>query len=166
MSGGSNTASFMLRFTQKLYEDEQGESNVQWRGKISHVQGGDEKSFTEAEDAMKFIQEKLANLTLNTTSNKSKEEQENILTKSFDIWKKMALSTPKMVLEAIKDPKSQMEHFKDQISDVSEEIGQKLEIDTWRTASKSDFKNVMEELRKISNKVSDLSDKLDSINSK
>lgn len=156
----NNTASFMLRFTQKLFEDDKGESNVQWRGKISHVQGGDEKSFSEVEDAITFIQDKLAKLTLKTTEDKSQEEQEGILTKSFEIWKKMALNAPKMVREAIKDPKSQMAQIKDQISDVSEEIGEKLEIDSWRAASKTDFKAVMDELQKISKSVADLDKKV------
>ena len=157
----SNTASFMLRFTQKLYNDETGESNVQWRGKISHVQGGEEKNFSEVQEAINFIQDKLANLTLKTTAGKTKEEQEGILAKSFDIWKKMAISTPKMLIDAIKDPKSQVAHIKDQITDVGEEIGQKLEIDSWRAASKSDLKNVMDKLEKLTNKVSEISDKLD-----
>ncbi|MFN4147866.1 MAG: hypothetical protein ACK4GN_18745, partial [Runella sp.] len=37
------TASFVLRFTQKIYNNEQGEPQIQWRGSIRHVQGGDEK---------------------------------------------------------------------------------------------------------------------------
>jgi hypothetical protein len=38
------TASFMVRFNQKIFE-ENGESKVQWRGKVSHVQGGEDMSF-------------------------------------------------------------------------------------------------------------------------
>jgi hypothetical protein len=161
----NTTASFMLRFTQKIFEDDQGEANVQWRGKISHVQGGDEKSFSQFEEAISFIQEKLANLTLKTTADKTKEEQEGILSKSFDIWKKMAMNTPKMVMDAIKDPKSQVAQIREQIEDVGEEIGQKLEIDTWRAATKSDVKLVMDEISKLSAEVSKLNKRLDKIKS-
>ena len=44
------TASFMVRFSQKIYDDESGLSNVQWRGKISHVQGGEAKNFVDFEE--------------------------------------------------------------------------------------------------------------------
>ncbi len=55
-------ASFMVRFNQQIFE-ENGESNVQWRGKISHVQDGDEKRFSDFNDALLFMQNKLAELT-------------------------------------------------------------------------------------------------------
>ena len=41
------TASFMLRFTQKIFNSESGEPQVQWRGNIRHVQGGEEKRFSD-----------------------------------------------------------------------------------------------------------------------
>ena len=66
-------------------------------------------------------------------------------------------------MDAIKDPKSQVAQFRDQITDVGEEIGQKLEIDTWRAATKSDYKNVMDELGRISEALSDINSKLDSL---
>ena len=31
------TASFMLRFTQKIFQNEDGESQVQWRGTVSYT---------------------------------------------------------------------------------------------------------------------------------
>jgi len=56
------TASFMVRFTQQFFEED-GKSNVQWRGKISHVQGNEEINFTEFKDALTFMQSKLQLLT-------------------------------------------------------------------------------------------------------
>jgi hypothetical protein len=103
------TASFMLRFTQKIFENEQDEPQVQWRGNIRHVQGGDEKRFSEFDDAVNFIQEKLAEMTIQQMEDKSPEEQKGILSKSFDLWKKMTLNAPKMVMETIKDPKRGVE---------------------------------------------------------
>ena len=58
------TASFVLRFTQKIFQNEEGESQVQWRGNIRHVQGGDEERFSEFDEVVKFIQDKLADLTI------------------------------------------------------------------------------------------------------
>tara|TARA_B100000497_G_C7688709_1_gene418038 strand:- start:1281 stop:1778 length:498 start_codon:yes stop_codon:yes gene_type:complete len=165
MPDNKNTASFMIRFTQQFFEDNTGEENVQWRGKISHIQGGKEKNFSELEDALSFIQENLTSLTLSSTSHKTKEEQDGLLSKSFDIWKKMAKNAPKMMMETIKDPQAQVANIKEQLTDVGEEIGQKLEIDSWRTASRSDIQNILSEMKSISDKIVLLDKKIDKIKS-
>lgn len=161
------TASFMLRFTQKIFNSESGEPQVQWRGNIRHVQGGEEQRFSKFDDVVSFIQSKLADLTIQAMEDKPIEEQKGILSKSFDMWKKMAVEGPKMVMETIKDPKKGMAQIQDQIQDIShqvkDEISQKLEIDTWKTASKSDFKEIMEKLSDISAEVSALNAKVDQL---
>ena len=116
------TASFVLRFTQKLYKSEDGEPQIQWRGNVRHVQTGDEKRFSDVNKATAFIQGKLAELTVNAMENKSPEEQKGILSKSFDMWKKMALETPKIVATTLKDPKKGMAQIQSQISQASEFI--------------------------------------------
>ena len=65
------TASFVLRFTQKIFQNEKEESEVQWRGNIRHVQGGEEKRFSEFKEVVDFIQEKLADLTILAMEEKS-----------------------------------------------------------------------------------------------
>lgn len=161
------TASFMLRFTQKIFNNEAGEPQVQWRGNIRHVQGGEEQRFSKFDEVVNFIQSKLADLTIQAMEDKPIEEQKGILSKSFDMWKKMAVEGPKMVMETIKDPKKGMAQIQDQIQDqihqVKDEISQKLEIDTWKAASKSDFKEVMQKLSAISAEVSALSEKVDQL---
>ena len=160
------TASFVVRFTQKIYEDQQGEDHVQWRGKISHVQGGDQINFTDFHNAISFIQEKLAQLTVASTEDRTKEEQEGLLQKSFDIWKRVAKEGPKMVIEAIKDPKKQVAQIQEQITQVSDEWTQKIELDDWRTASRSDLNKVVESLDHLTQQVSKLSEKVDLLSGK
>ena len=58
------TASFVLRFNQKIFHTEEGDPQVQWRGNIRHVQGGDEQRFSEFDEVVQFIQGKLAELTI------------------------------------------------------------------------------------------------------
>lgn len=161
------TASFMLRFTQKVFNNEAGEPQVQWRGNIRHVQGGEEQRFSKFDEVVSFIQSKLADLTIQAMEDKPIEEQKGILSKSFDMWKKMAVEGPKMVMETIKDPKKGMAQIQDQIQgqihQVKDEISQKLEIDTWKTASKSDFKEIMQKLSNISAEVSALNQKVDQL---
>lgn len=160
------TASFMLRFTQKIFNSESGDPEVQWRGNIRHVQGGDEKRFSNFEEVVTFIQSKLADLTIQAMEDKSPEEQKGILSKSFDLWKKMAFEGPKMVIDTIKDPKKQVAQFQDQIHQVKDEISQKLEIDSWLRASKADYKQVMLKLDALSSEISNLNDKMDELSKK
>ena len=160
------TSSFVIRFTQKLYDDSEGNANIQWRGKISHVQGGDQTSFSEFEDAIAFMQAKLSDLTVASVADKSKEEKEGLISKSFDIWKKVAKTTPKIVMDVIKDPKGQVTQIQEQISSVGDEISQKIEIDDWKMASKSDFKSMMQAISQMATEISSLNEKIDKLSKK
>ncbi len=163
------TASFVLRFTQKIFHTD-GEPQVQWRGNIRHVQGGDEKRFSEFEDVVQFIQGKLTDLTLQAMDDKSPEEQKGILAKSFDLWKKVATSAPKVVMETIKDPKKQVAQIQDQIQDqlshLKDEFGEKIDLDSWIASSKSDNKALMDMMEKMSEKIAALNEKVDKLSKK
>lgn len=159
------TASFMLRFTQKIFNDDGGEPQVQWRGNIRHVQGGEEKRFSNFEQAVEFIQSKLADLTLLAMEDKTVEEQKGILSKSFDLWKKMASDGSRLVVETIKDPKKQVAQLQDQIQGQFEQvkggIAQKLEESSWIAATKADNQEVMQMLAQLSSEISALNGKVD-----
>ena len=161
------TASFVMRFTQKIYKAEDGEDHVQWRGNIRHVQSGDENRFVAYEEAADFVRSKLSDMTMQAVEDKSPEEQKGILAKSFDLWKKVATATPKLVMDSIKDPKKQVaqiqEQIQEQINQAGDAIGQKLEIDDWRISSKADYKNMMKVLEQLTIEVSTLNKKVDSL---
>lgn len=167
----NETASFMVRFTQKIFEDESGSNDVQWRGRISHVQGGDQQSFTDFEDALTFIQDHLADMTIKNTKHVAPEEQDSLLRKSFDMWRMIAKNAPQMVIETIKDPAKQVANIQKQINTAKEEIEQRIseplatiqEIDNWRSATKSDFKVVMDQLAQVSKQVSKLSSQVEAL---
>lgn len=158
----AQTASFMVRFNQKIYE-EKGESKVQWRGSVSHVQGGEDMRFSDFNDAVTFIQERLAALTIEATKDKSNAEQEGILQKSFSLFKSVAATGNKVLMETIKDPKKQVAHLQDQLSELGEEMWEKVPLDQWRNASKSDFQDINESIRALSKSVSVLSAKVDTL---
>ena len=147
---------------------------MQWRGHIRHVQGDDEKRFSEFDDAVRFVQEKLAHMTIQAVEDKSPEEQKGILAKSFDLWKKMAAETPKLVMESIKDPKKQVAHLQEQMHHVGDAInqkiedtlGQKLEIDEWRAASKADYKTMLLLLEEMAGEIRSLNQKVDTLSKK
>jgi len=162
-----NTASFIVRFSQKIFEDE-GESNIQWRGNVSHIQGGEKLNFTDFNDAMIFIQAKLKDLTINATQDKTPEERDGLLEKSLDVWKKVTQHGPKFLADTIKDPKKQVQQIQGQIqgqiSQLGDEISEKVEIDQWRSASRSDLKKMTEAIEKLSEEVTRLNKKVDEIN--
>ncbi|MEM6765866.1 MAG: hypothetical protein AAF824_06860 [Bacteroidota bacterium] len=161
------TASFMLRFTQKIFNSENGEPQVQWRGNIRHVQGGEEKRFSDFDEALGFIQSKLADLTIGAMEDKPLEEQKGILSKSFDLWKKMAVDGPRLMMETIKDPKKQVEQLQDQIQDQIEQVKggftQKLELNSWLAASKNDYQQIMQTLGQLSKDIAELNEKVDQL---
>ena len=103
------TASFLVRFQQRIFE-ENGESEVQWRGKISHVQDGEEQRFSDFNDALSFMQQKLGELTEEATKHESSEEQESIIHKSLSMWKTIKDVGPKVIRNTLKDPKKHLAH--------------------------------------------------------
>ncbi len=163
------TASFVLRFTQKIYEDEQGESQVQWRGNIRYVQGGEEERFSEFPKVVNFIQDKLAKLTIQAMEDKPIEQKESILSKSFDLWKRMATTYPSKIIETIKDPESQIksiqEQVQEQVSQIGEVIEQGLDPNSWRPASKADHKQMMQLISDMSANLKALNEKVDKLSS-
>lgn len=167
MSKNDQTASFLLRFTQLMYEDEKGNADVQWRGKITHVQDNEKKNFTELKDVIDFIQAKLSELTISSIEEDvSTEEKEGILMKSMDIWKRLAKSYPKMVVEAIKDPKAQVTQIQEQISTRAEELSSRLQLESYKPTSKSDFNELSDQIGELTKLVGKLKKKVDKIDQK
>ena len=163
------TASFLVRFQQRIFE-ENGESEVQWRGKISHVQDGEEQRFSDFNDALSFMQQKLGELTEEATKHESSEEQESIIHKSLSMWKTIKDVGPKVIRNTLKDPKKQFTHLQDEIQDqiitIGEEISEKVHIDQWRNASRSDFNKIQSQIAALSSEIQKLSTKFDTIKKK
>ena len=163
------TASFMVRFHQQIFE-ENGEPKIQWRGKISHVQDGDEKRFSDFNDALMFMQNKLADLTEEATKHQSSEKQESIIDKSLSMWKTIKDVGPKVFRDTLKDPKKQFTHLQDEIQDkintFGDEISEKVQINEWRNASRSDFNKIQNQIENLSAEIKKLSTKMDTIKKK
>jgi DNA repair exonuclease SbcCD ATPase subunit len=171
MAKKEETASFVLRFNQKIFENEQGEPQVQWRGNIRHVQSGDEKRFSEYDAIVQFMQGKLADLTLAATKDQPLEEQKGILSKSFDLWKRVAADTPKLVFDTIKDPKKGITQIQSQISQVGDAINEKFEstmgqlpdVDSFRVANKEDVSELSQQIQALTKAVARLESKVNDL---
>ncbi len=167
MSKNDQTASFLLRFTQKIYEDEKGNADLQWRGKITHVQDNDQKNFSELKDVIDFIQTKLSELTMSSMEeDMSPKEKEGILMKSMDIWKKLAKSYPKMVADVIKDPKGQVLQIQEQITSKAEDLSNRLQLESYKPTSKSDIQDLSKQISQLTDLVGSLQKKVDKIDRK
>lgn len=162
-------ASFMVRFNQQIFEENE-EAKIQWRGKITHVQDGEEKRFSDFNDALVFMQNKLASLTEEATKHESSEKQESILDKSLSMWKTIKDVGPKVIRDTLKDPKKQLSHLQDEIQDkitiIGDEISEKVQINEWRNASRSDFNKIQNQIESLSTEIKKLSKKLDTLNKK
>ena len=167
------TASFVLRLSQKIYKGEDGESHIQYRGNIRHVQSGDESRLTSFEGVEGFVSSKLTDLTKKAIEDKPEEEQKGILTKSFDFWKKVATATPKLVIDSIKDPKKQAHQIQEQIQDQIHQFGdaishkieeKKLDIENILSPSKTEMKQILDMLSALSTQVEKLNRQMEAMN--
>jgi len=111
-------ASFMIRFTQHIWTDSQDEPQVQWRGQINHVQGGNELTFTDLTEALEFIQRHLTQLTMDATASDDKKDQDKVLDKSYVLWEQFAKTYSNMVFDAMRNSINQSEAIKSQMEEA------------------------------------------------
>ncbi|MCI0422650.1 MAG: hypothetical protein L0312_26095 [Acidobacteria bacterium] len=148
-------ASFVLRMTQDLWQDAQGEPHVQWRGQIRHVQDEDEASFTDFADAVTFIQGHLTKLTLDNLSGGTNMEQEKVLRESFKLWEQFASTYNKMMFEAMEKTIQQSEAIKQQMDQAVERS-----MKTWKLPAAANPAEILAALDKLSAQVEALTEKV------
>lgn len=122
---GRDIASFVLRFTQDVYTDEAGESRVRWRGHVRHVQSDAEARFTEFADAVAFMQQRLARLTMDAVADRSPADQRQAMADSLQLWERMTSGYATAMLDAFSRTLAQSEAVRQQ---VGEQLGRSL---TW-----------------------------------
>ena len=153
-----DVASFLVRFTQDLWRNTAGEPESQWRGRIRHVQGEEELTFTDFAQALRFIQGHLAQLTLSSIPGGSKMDQEKALSGSFKLWEQFANSYSNMMFEAMERTIQQSEAIRSQMDQAVEET-----MKTMRLPVKSDESQVIVSINELSEKVDALAKKLDKL---
>lgn len=121
MKGQRDIASFVLRFTQEMWQDDQGDPRVEWRGHIRHVQGDEEFHFTELNEALQFIQKALMQLTMDTVPKDNKPFQEKAMRESFKLWETFAQSYADMMVQAMERTVKQSEAVSRQLTETVEQ---------------------------------------------
>lgn len=125
-------ASFLVRFTQDLWQDADGDPRVHWRGHVTHVQGDDEARFTDFTEAVTFIQGQLAQLTLEAaTQTPTPMDQEKTLRESFKLWEQFATSYSDLLIEATGQAAQQSRRFQEQVQEQMDQVMQQATIG-WR----------------------------------
>ena len=153
-----DVASFVLRFTQDLWQDAEGEPHVEWRGHIRHVQSDEEVRFTDFSEAATFIQRSLMELTLGTLDNLSREKEVDRgtpLRESFKLWERFASSYTDMMLDAMDRTVKQSEEVKQQMEKaIAESLGM------WMQPSQKGRNEVLESLEALQEQVRILAEKV------
>ncbi|MGD1994582.1 MAG: hypothetical protein PVI59_15410 [Anaerolineae bacterium] len=159
MKGQRDIASFVLRFTQDLWEDAQGEPHVQWRGHIQHVQGDDETHFTDFAEAVTFVQRQLMELTLHSLEDSRVENREKVLRKSFEIWEEFASSYANVMFEAVDQTVEWSGAFQERVERAVHQA-----LDALRPPS--DEERIQEGLSRLHGQMQRLAEKIDQLEGK
>lgn len=148
-------ASFLVRFAQERWRDDHGEPHVQWRGHIRHVQGNDEASFSDAAEAIAFMQQHLTKLTLDALPRGSPMEQEKLVRESFKLWEQFASTYNKLMLETMARTLEQSDTFKKQMDKVLDRSMQ-----MWSAPASPDL-SIVEKLNQIQKQIEALSQRVE-----
>ena len=160
MNRNPNIASFVLRFTQELRPDADGEPQVAWRGHIRHVQGHDEKRFIDFAEALMFIQLNLTKLTLDALTGYGKMSQEKIVGESFNLWHKFASSYSDMMLQSMEQTLRQSETFREQVDETRQQLWKMWQIPK---AQPNNQEQLLTMIKELQIQVQTLSDKVDKL---
>lgn len=159
MNTQRNVASFMLRFTQDLWQDERGEPKVQWRGQISHVQGDEQATFTDFAEALAFIQKQLAELTLKAIPQGAKMEQDKVLKESFKLWEQFAASYSNMMFEAMERTIQGSQAIREKMDEAVEQA-----LRSWGApAAQADQAQIVELLKELQGQIQALTEKVEKL---
>lgn len=150
-------ASFVLRFTQDLWEDTNGEPRVEWRGKIHHVQGDEESRFTDFTEAVAFMQQHLMQLTHDAVTGSSTMDPEKTMKESFKLWQDFANTYTDMMFGAMERTVEQSEAFRKQMDEAV-----KRTMEGWQPAT-ANQDEVLQALKDLQSQVQTLSKKIDKL---
>lgn len=156
-----DVASFVVRFTQDLWQDDEGEPHVEWRGHIRHIQGDEQVRFTDFAEAVAFIQRYLMQLTQGTLESGPGEkpmDQEKALQESFKLWEKFATSYSDMMFDAMEQTIQQSETVKGQMESTVQES-----LQAWQPSSKAESGQIIEAIQALQAQVQALTERVDGL---
>jgi hypothetical protein len=156
MTKPHNVASFVLRFTQELWQDPQGEPHVRWRGHIRHVQGDEEERFTDFAEAVTFIQRYLTELTVDSLAGDESASHEKVFRENFKFWQQFASSYSNMMYQAMEQTVRQSETFKDHMDEATKQA-----LNAWQLPGQLNQEKILEALNSLQAQIQTLTDRIE-----
>jgi hypothetical protein len=157
-----DVASFLVRFTQDAWHDDQGAPQVEWRGHIRHIQGDDHIPFTDFSEAVAFMQRYMTELTVGSfeaLSAREQEERDDPLQETFRLWEKSAASYAGMMFSAMRQTMEQTmqqsETLKQQMDSAVRES-----LRAWTPAAGGEARPILEGLRALQAQVQVLAERV------
>ena len=155
-------ASFVLRFTEELWQDPSGEPHVQWRGQVRHVQSNDETRFTNFADALAFIQKYLTQLTLDAASGgPAKMDQDKVLRESFKLWEQFASTYSNLMFDAMEKTIKQSDALRQQMDQAAQQA-----VKAWQMPFGTGQNEVVEALGRIEREMRELRERVERLEKK
>lgn len=154
-------ASFLVRFTQDLWQDDEGEPHVEWRGHIRHVQGDDQARFTDFSEAVTFIQRTLMQLTQETLESLPQEDRvdpDRTLQESFKMWERFAASYADMMFGAMEQAIEGSEALRQQMDDSL-----KGSLQAWVPDAQADPEPILNALQTLQEQIKVLAERVDKL---
>ena len=151
-----NVASFVLRFTQELWQDTLGEPHVRWRGHIRHVQGDEEERFTDFAEAVTFIQRYLTELTVDSLAGDESARHAKVFRETFKFWQQFASSYSNMMYQAMEQTVRQSETFKDHMDEATKQA-----LNAWQLPGQLNQEKILEALNSLQAQIQTLTDRIE-----
>lgn len=156
-----NIASFILRFTQELWQDPEREPHVRWRGHIRHVQGDDQASFTDAADAITFLQRHLIQLTIDSLSGSVGMRPEKVVAENMKLWQTFANNYTDIMFNTVEHAIDHSVTFGEQVREAREKTWQ-----AWQVSVPPQNNELLKTVSELQAQVQVLSNKVEKLENK
>ena len=156
-----DTASFLVRFTQDLWQGEQGEPRITWRGHIRHIQSDRETRFTDFSEAVAFMQQQMQALTEGSLAALSEHAQasgKSPFEIGFELWQETATRYTDMVFGAMQQTMKQSESMQKQMDSAMQES-----LQTWTPAAQAAANPILNALQALQAQIEKLTARIDNL---
>ena len=153
-----NIASFVLRFTQELWQDPEREPHVRWRGHIRHVQGDDERRFTDLAEAITFLQHHLTQLTVDSLSGSGCMSTEKVFAENFKLWQTFATSYTDMMFQTMEQALDHSAVFQEQVRET-----RKKTLQAWQSSIQPNENELLKAIHDLQAQMQVLANKVEKL---
>lgn len=108
----------MIRFTQHVWQDENGAPHVNWRGNVKHVQGEQDAHFTDFSEALSFMQAELRAITEESVRAFKPQQASAGMQEGMKIWEDVTKRYTSLWMEAWQKSMSGAQQIREQVDET------------------------------------------------